>query len=51
MKILMTGGWMQMQLIETPEAMGEIRNSVVSPSNHHASWVHFGSALQATAAL
>ena len=40
-----------MKPIETPEAMGEAVNSGISPSNRLVSWVHFGSALQATAAL
>jgi len=42
---------MHMQLIETPEAIGKVVHSVVSPSNRLVSWVHFGSALQATVAL
>ena len=41
---------MQMELIETLEAMGEVGTRVISPSNCLVSWVHFGSALQATAA-
>ena len=41
---------MQMTLIELPEAIGEVVNSVASPSNGLVSWVHFGSALQTTAA-
>ena len=39
-----------MKPIETPEAIGEVDNSVAAPSNRLISWVNFGSALQATAA-
>jgi len=42
---------MQMKLLETPEAISEVGNSVTSPSNRLISWVHYESALQATAAL
>ena len=42
--------WIQMELIETPEAMGEVGTRIISPSNHLVSWVNYGSALQAAAA-
>jgi len=44
-------GRMQMNLSEIPEDISEVVNGIVSPSNRLVSWVHFVSALQATAAL